>query len=106
MSDIPRQTDPLLRKQEQTLMAHRYLYYVKHTPVIPDYWYDKLDSEFLEKVPETINVPQSPIHVPGSSIPESYSADEIKLANKLLKKHEKIHEKAREIEQRHKGETT
>lgn len=64
---------------ENIVLAHRYLYYVLMTPILPDYTYDSLEEYALTKVSE-----DSIIRFPGSNLEEDYS-DEIKeLANKLL----------------------
>lgn len=52
-------------------LAHRYLYYVKSTPIISDREYDKLEEEALTKSGKKL------LETPGSSLESSYS-DEVK----------------------------
>ena len=59
-------------------MAHRYLYYIKNSPVISDYEYDILEHAALQVVDE-----DHPLHFPGSDMESSYSKEIIELANKL-----------------------
>lgn len=60
-------------------MAHRYLYYVKNTPVISDFEYDMLEKVALDVISK-----DHPLNSSGSDLEESYS-DEIKqIANKLI----------------------
>lgn len=83
--DIPRLPEGPLRGGERNLMAHRYLYYVVNHPVIPDSVYDRMDDSFLEQVPLEGTM-RSVVHQPGSSLPESYTQDEIDVARRLLGK--------------------
>lgn len=59
-------------------MAHRYLYYVLAQPVLPDAAYDALEREARAALP-----PGSPVHGVGSSLPSSYTADQVALARRL-----------------------
>jgi NAD-dependent DNA ligase len=63
---------------ETTIMAHRYLYYVLSEPVLPDFDYDMLEREARLHLPET-----SPVHAVGSSLPSSYTTEQIALAELL-----------------------
>lgn len=59
-----------------TILIHRYLYYVLNQPIISDFEYDILEKEAKKIYPE--------LNTPGSSLEESYS-DEIRIkATKLL----------------------
>lgn len=64
---------------ENTIIAHRYLYYVLAEPVISDFIYDALEAGARKVLP-----PESPVHGVGSSLPSSYSTEVIDLARKLL----------------------
>lgn len=63
---------------EDEVMAHRYLYYVLSEPVLPDMEYDKIERRAREVCP-----PESPVHGVGSSLPSSYTDNQIALALKL-----------------------
>jgi NAD-dependent DNA ligase len=57
---------------ELRVMAHRYLYYVACEPVLSDHEYDILERQAREVCP-----PESPVHGVGSSLPSSYTAEQI-----------------------------
>lgn len=59
-------------------MAHRYLYYVKNTPVISDMEYDMMEREALQVVDEN-----HPLHSPGSDMESSYSKEIKRIAEGL-----------------------
>ena len=63
---------------ERTVMAHRYLYYILNSPVLADIDYDSLERSARAVLP-----PTSPVHQPGSSLPEDYAPDVIHLARAL-----------------------
>ena len=60
---------------ELQVMAHRYLYYVRAEPVLPDMVYDQLEREARAVCP-----PDSPVHGVGSSLPSSYTREQINKA--------------------------
>ena len=60
------------QQYEHEIMVHRYLYYVEAQPEISDYEYDKLERDAREVCDET-----SPVHGGGSSLPSSYSKEQI-----------------------------
>ena len=65
---------------ETEVMAHRYLYYVECNPVLPDLDYDK-----LEQAARVLCPPESPVHGVGSSLPSSYTKEQIERAKELMK---------------------
>lgn len=65
-------------KQEDIVMAHRYLYYIENEPVISDMEYDALEREARKHCEEG-----HPLTKPGSSLKSSYSEDIINLAKSL-----------------------
>lgn len=75
-----------LQEAETRAMAHRYLYYVEASPVIPDSDYDALDAAILPWL-----APESPLHKPGSSLQESYTPEQRRCAA-LLKVGKWLHE--------------
>lgn len=60
---------------EDLVMANRYLYYVEAYPVLEDHIYDVIERQARVILPA-----ESPVHGVGSSLPSSYSNDQIKLA--------------------------
>mgnify|MGYP003341004746 CR=1 FL=1 len=64
---------------EDEVMAHRYLYYVLASPVLPDAVYDVIERRAREVCP-----PESVVHKVGSSLPSSYTTQQIALAKRLL----------------------
>lgn len=64
---------------ENTIMAHRYLYYVLCEPTLPDSVYDEMERDARAALPES-----SPVHGVGSSLASSYSPDQVALAKRLL----------------------
>ncbi len=64
---------------ETTCLAHRYLYYVRATPVISDYEYDQLEKRVLEEVDE-----DSLLRRPGSDLEGDYPLSVRVRADKLL----------------------
>lgn len=64
---------------ENTVMAHRYLYYVLADPVLSDFAYDDLEREARAVLPE-----DSPVQGVGSSLPSSYTPAQIALAESML----------------------
>ncbi len=84
---------PEQKDWETRILAHRYLYYVLCTPVLPDHHYDSLERkawEILEGV-------DSPVHSVGSSLDSSYS-EEVKdfAINKILNPHPEYRNKRKE----------
>jgi len=73
-----------LKNLERHLLAHRYLYYVKATPVISDEKYDLLDIHATKLLPKI-----SRLNWCGSDLEESYSEDVIRHAMWLLKLYSK-----------------
>lgn len=67
---------------EDLVMAHRYLYYVRGMPVLPDPDYDKLEQSARKELPET-----SPVHGVGSDSESSYTEAQRSLANLLFNDH-------------------
>jgi len=63
--------------KEKIVMAHRYLYYVKCTPVISDYEYDKLEAEAIAEGSELLKTP-------GSDLETSYTNEIKQLAHEIL----------------------
>jgi NAD-dependent DNA ligase len=64
------------KQLENTIMTHRYLYYVLDEPVISDAAYDALERDGRARLPES-----SPVHQMGSSLAESYDPSIQELAN-------------------------
>ena len=60
-------------KDVDIVMAHRYLYYVKSSPVISDRDYDRLEAPIRHRLPAV-----------GSDREEDYTEDQIKIAEALL----------------------
>jgi len=75
-NEVKRLKQDLAEILENLVMAHRYMYYVKSTNVISDYEYDILEHKAKE-----ICSSESPVHQVGSSLPESYSRDNVRLAH-------------------------
>lgn len=69
-----------MKAAERMVMAHRYLYYVLHKPVISDYQYDMMEKDAIKKAH-----PDSQILKPGSDKASDYSEATIKLAQDLSK---------------------
>ena len=67
---------------ERTVLAHRYLYYVKALPILTDFDYDALEKEARKVLP-----PDSPVHLPGSDLAASYPPIVILHAGYLFGKH-------------------
>jgi hypothetical protein len=70
--DIPNvgETPTLTRELqdiEDTVMAHRFLYYVAANPMLSDYQYDLLEEQARRVLPAS-----SPVHRLGSSIADDY----------------------------------
>jgi NAD-dependent DNA ligase len=59
---------------EDTIMAHRYLYYIECSPIIPDYEFDTLERNARSLLSDKLD---SPVHSNGSELSDSYS-DHIK----------------------------
>ena len=75
--------DPkVLREAELRLLAHRFLYYVVASPVIPDQCYDAIEKQVLPHLPS-----DHPLHRPGSSNPEDYSEEVRRWVDWLAKPH-------------------
>lgn len=68
-----------MKDYEDEVMAHRYLYYVLASPVLPDAEYDKIERRAREVCP-----PESAVQGVGSSLSSSYTAKQIALAMQLL----------------------
>ena len=66
------------QEMEDTIMVHRYLYYIECMPMISDFEYDELDREATKILPES-----SPVHQVGSDLRSSYSDKIVKLAEEL-----------------------
>ncbi len=66
---------------EKQVMAHRYLYYVLATPVLSDAVYDQIEREARQ-----ICDPESPVHNLGSSLPSSYTSEQVSYAYELLRR--------------------
>lgn len=64
---------------ELEVMAHRYLYYVLSEPQMPDLVYD-----VLERKAQAVCPPESPVHNVGSSLPRSYSPEQVQRAKQML----------------------
>jgi NAD-dependent DNA ligase len=67
-------------KIEDKCLVHRYIYYVLNTNVVSDYAYDCMEKIAREKADE-----KHPIHLVGSSNPDSYSDVVKQIAVQLLK---------------------
>lgn len=63
---------------EDTIMAHRYLYYIECNPVLPDSDFDVLERNARSLLKDKLD---SPVHGNGSELSDSYS-DEIKIMAK------------------------
>ena len=72
---------------EKFLLAHRYLYYVLDEPILRDVEYDAIERGAMDIIPE-----DSPIRLPGSSNPDSYPPDVIRMAEFLLTDPTRIYE--------------
>jgi NAD-dependent DNA ligase len=70
-----------IKDYETEVMAHRYLYYVLSEPVLPDMVYDELERRAREVCP-----PESPVHGVGSSLPSSYTENQINYAMQVRNK--------------------
>jgi NAD-dependent DNA ligase len=68
-----------MKRLENTVMAHRYLYYVLNESVISDYIYDMLEREARECCPT-----ESPVHGLGSCFARDYSEEVKGIARGLL----------------------
>ena len=64
---------------ETRVMAHRYLYYVLAEPVLSDFDYD-----ILERKAREVSSEDSPVHGVGSSLPQSYSMEQVSCAMLML----------------------
>lgn len=64
---------------EDTILMHRYLYYIECAPVISDAAYDKLERDGRERLPKT-----SVVHDVGSSLPDNYDPRIVALAVERL----------------------
>lgn len=64
---------------EIKLMAYRYLYYVKNTPIISDMEYDELEKKALKTLDKN-----SLLRSPGSDMESSYNSEIKALAQRLL----------------------
>ena len=60
---------------EDIIMAHRYLYYIEFNPIIPDHEFDVLERNARSLLKDKED---SPVHLNGSELADSYST-EIKL---------------------------
>lgn len=69
----------LAHDDETEVMAHRYLYYVLSEPVLHDLVYD-----VLERAARAVLPADSPVQRVGSSLPASYSPQQIQRAEALL----------------------
>lgn len=61
---------------EDSIMAHRYLYYCLGEPTVSDFVYDQLEREARAVLPK-----ESPVQGVGSSLSASYTNDQINLAH-------------------------
>lgn len=68
-----------LKRIENNILAHRYIYYVLNDSVIPDSYYDREERKARAVLP-----PSSPVQGIGSSNKEDYSEEVISLANTYL----------------------
>ena len=60
--------DPeVLREAEARLITHRFLYYVEASSVVPDTYYDTMEKQLVDEVPE-----DSMLRKPGSSNASDY----------------------------------
>lgn len=66
------------KELETEVMAHRYLYYVLSEPRLPDLVYDD-----LERQARAVCDAGSPVHGVGSSLPSSYTGEQIARAEQL-----------------------
>ncbi len=67
----------------ETLLAHRYLYYVLNTPVISDITYDVMEIQAIERTAGLLEK----LNKPGSSLESDYPENIKKLAQEILEKH-------------------
>jgi NAD-dependent DNA ligase len=65
---------------EKFILAHRYLYYVEATPVLPDSIYDQYERKARELLPDN-----KIVNGVGSCLPSSYSEDVKNYARSLVK---------------------
>jgi NAD-dependent DNA ligase len=70
-----------LKALEDSVMAHRYLYYVEATPVITDAEYDVLERKARAGLPE-----DSSVQKVGSSLEDDYSPEQVAIAKGLAEK--------------------
>lgn len=65
---------------EEACLLHRYLYYVKSSPIYQDFVYDIFEKEAKERG----LAEGSPLNKPGSSLEEDYPENIVKVANDIL----------------------
>jgi hypothetical protein len=82
---------PAIQKYRTICLIHRYLYYVKDSPIIADLAYDTLERKLktlVEGFPELAAKAAfgeiCPVTHPGSSFPEDYPRRVEQLAESLL----------------------
>lgn len=69
------------KELEVEVMAHRYLYYVECENILSDAEYD-----ILERKARVVCSSDSPVHAIGSSLPTSYTSEQIAKAKALQNK--------------------
>jgi hypothetical protein len=67
---------------EDTVMAHRYLYYIECAPIMLDVDFDKLERNARSSLKDKLD---SPVHSNGSELADSYSDKVVKIALKWAK---------------------
>jgi NAD-dependent DNA ligase len=66
---------------EDSILVHRYLYYVECNPIISDFEYDVVERDARDRLP-----PESPVHDIGSDMEDSYPDYIRTKALKILRK--------------------
>lgn len=70
---------------EDSILVHRYLYYVECSPIISDYEYDVIERDARNRLP-----PESPVHNIGSDMEDSYPEHIRNKAKKILRKNKSM----------------
>ena len=66
---------------EDSILVHRYLYYVECAPIISDFEYDVIERDARDRLP-----PESPVHDIGSDMEDSYPEYIRTKAKRILRK--------------------
>ena len=74
MEEIMKELPHPYQQLEDTIMGHRFLYYIEFSPIISDSEFDALERNARSLLKDKLD---SPVHLNGSELSESYS-DRIK----------------------------